>query len=130
MLKKLIVLSLICASTVLTACSGVAPTNIAIPTAIPTQILTAIPALEDMVPADVATNIKNKVSEILGVPVESIQLKSVEQQQWPNGCLGLPEPNEACTDVVTPGWLVVFTANGQEYRFRVDQTGTTIRREP
>jgi len=26
--------------------------------------------------------------------------------------------------------LLVFTADGQEYRFRADQTGTVIRREP
>jgi len=57
-------------------------------------------------------------------------VKSVEKKDWPNSCLGLPEANEACSDVVTPGWLVVFTANGQDYRFRVDQTGTMIRREP
>lgn len=89
-----------------------------------------IPALEDVLPPDAALNIRNQVSEILGVPVESIQLKSVEQTDWPNGCLGLPEPEEDCTEVITPGWLLVFTVDGQEYRFRADQTGIVIRREP
>jgi len=130
MLKKLIVISLICASTVLTACGAVPATETAIPSAVPTEILTAVASLADAVPPDVASNIQNKASEILGVPVESIQFRSVEAQEWPNGCLGLPEPDEACTEVITPGWLVVFVADGQEYRFRVDQTGTVIRREP
>jgi len=89
-----------------------------------------IPALEDVLPPDAALNIRNQVSEILGVPVESIQLKSVEPTDWPNVCLGLPEPEEVCNEVITPGWLLVFTAEGQEYRFRADQTGTVIRREP
>jgi len=89
-----------------------------------------IPALEDVLPPDVALNVRNQVSAILGVPVESIQLESVEQTDWPNGCLGLPEPEEVCTEVITPGWLLAFSADGQEYRFRVDQTGTVIRQEP
>lgn len=131
MLKKWILVSLICASTVLTACSGAVPiTESALPTAIPTEILTAVASLADAVPPDVASNIQNRVSEILGVPVESIQFRSVEAQEWPNGCLGLPGPDEACTEAIVPGWLVVFVVDGQEYRFRVSQTGTEIRREP
>ena len=130
MLKKWIIISLIGISTVLTACGAGPVTEIPIPTTVPTEVLTAVASLADMVPPDVATNIQNKVSEILGVPVESIQFRSVEAQEWPNGCLGLPEPDEACTEAITPGWLVVFVADGQEYRFRVDQTGTVIRREP
>jgi len=120
-MPKILILSLVCASLVLAACgSGGAE-------AVATQV---IPALEDVLPPDAALNIRNQVSEILGVPVESIQLKSVEQTEWPNGCLGLPEPEEVCNEVITPGWLLVFTAEGQEYRFRADQTGTVIRQEP
>jgi hypothetical protein len=131
MLKKWIIISLICVSTVLTACGAPVPvTDLPLPTAIPTEILTAVASLADAVPPDVATNIQNKASEILGVPVESIQFRSVEAQEWPNGCLGLPEADEACTEAIVPGWLVIFVADGQEYRFRVDQTGTVIRREP
>ena len=118
---KILILSLVCASLVLTAC-GAGSTQVAV-----TQV---IPALENVLPQDVALNIRNQVSAILGVPVESIQLESVEQTEWPNGCLGLPEPEEVCTEVITPGWLLVFTADGQEYRFRADQTGTVIRQEP
>ena len=120
-MPKILILSLVCASLVLAAC-GTSGTEIAV-----TQV---IPLLEDVLPPDVALNIRNQVSEILGVPVESIQLKSVEQTEWPNGCLGLPEPEEVCTEVITPGWLLVFHVDGQEVRFRADQTGTVIRREP
>lgn len=123
MSKKLIV-SLVCASLLLAACSA---TGTDIPPVAVTQVL---PVLEDILPPDVALTIRNRVSEILGVPVESIQLQSIEQMDWPDGCLGLPEPDEVCTQVITPGWLLVFNVDGQEYRFRADQTGTVIRREP
>jgi len=118
--KKWIV-SLVCAGLVLAAC-GTTRTDV--------PATQGIPSLEDVLPPDVALNIRNQVSVILGVPVESIQLESIEQMDWPNGCLGLPEPEEDCTEVITPGWLLVFNVDGQDYRFRVDQTGTVIRREP
>ena len=121
MLKKWIV-SLVLTSFVLAGCTG--------GTDVPAVVTQVVPVLEDVLPPDVALNIRNQVSEILGVPVESIQLKTIEPMEWPDGCLGLPEPDEACTQAVTPGWLLVFTADGQEYRFRADQTGTVIRQEP
>ena len=99
-------------------------------TDVPAVVTQVMPALEDVLPPDVALNIRNQVSEILGVPVESIQLESIEQMEWPDGCLGLGGPDESCIQAVTPGWLLVFSADGQEYRFRADQTGTVIRQEP
>ena len=62
--------------------------------------------------------------------MESIQIEKVEKMDWPNSCLGLPEGDEACAEVITPGWLLTFNINGQEYRYRVDETGTVIRQEP
>ena len=134
MLKKSLIAFLICLSIVLAGCGSIPTTT----TAIPTQILTAvpqvetttIPQLETAVPPEVAQAIKNKVSQLIGVAVDTLQVKSIEPKDWPDSCLGLPEANETCTTAVTHGWLVVFAVNGQDYRFRVDQTGTIIRREP
>jgi hypothetical protein len=88
------------------------------------------PALENVIPPDVALNVQNFVSENMGVAPEDIEIKNVEQKDWPDGCLGLPEGDEACVEAITPGWLLTFNINNQEYRYRVDQTGTVIRQEP
>ena len=88
------------------------------------------PALENVLPPDVALNVQNFISESMAVPLESIDITSVEQKDWPNGCLGLPEGDEACVDAITPGWLLTFKIDNQEYKYRVDQTGTVIRQEP
>jgi hypothetical protein len=121
MSKKWIIVLLLWAVFVLGACST-NQTN-----AIATQV---DPALENVLPPDVALNVQNRISETLGVPVESIQIQNVEQMDWPNGCLGLPEGDEACVEAITPGWLLTFNISDQEYRYRVDQTGTVIRQEP
>ena len=96
-------------------------------TAIATQVN---PALEEVLPPDVALNVQNFIRESLAVPLESIEITSVEAKDWPNGCLGLPEGDEACVEAITPGWLLTFNINNQEYKYRVDQTGTVIRQEP
>lgn len=90
----------------------------------------ANPALENALPPDVALTVQNQVSEILGAAPESIQIETVEKREWPDSCLGLPEADEACAEVITPGWLLAFSLDGQEYHFRVDETGTIIRQEP
>jgi hypothetical protein len=118
--KKWIV-ALVCAGLALTAC-GTGRTN-----APATQ---DNPALENVLPPDVALNVQNQISETLGVTMESIQIEKVAQMDWPNSCLGLPNGDEACAEAITPGWLLTFNIDGQEYRYRVDKTGTVIRQEP
>ncbi len=63
----------------------------------------------------------------LSVTVQQVRIKSVEQDQWNNSCLGLGKPNESCMQALTPGWKLGFEVNGQTYEVRTDQTGSTIR---
>ena len=119
--KKWILAVLIWMSLMLAGCGTSSTDNPSTP---------ALPSLEDALPPAVALNIQNHVSEVLGVPVENIQLEKIEQMEWPDSCLGLPEEGEACSQVVTPGWLVGLKVNDQEYRFRVDDSGTIFRQEP
>ena len=114
-------LALTCALFLLSAC-GANQSNTAAP---PSN-----PELENVLPPEVALNVQNWISESLLVPVENIKIKTVEKKDWPDGCLGLPQGDEACTQAVTPGWLLTFVVNDLEYRYRVDETGTVIRQEP
>lgn len=112
---------LVLASILLAACS----LNTAVPATetVPTMIA-------DALPPEVAVEIQNQLSDTLGVPVDQIAIQSVEQREWSDSCLGLGGPEESCAQAITPGWLVVFSIDGTEYRYRVDETGTNIRQEP
>jgi hypothetical protein len=88
------------------------------------------PELQNVLPPEVALNVQNQISQNLAVAVEKIQITKVESKDWPNSCLGLPQGDEVCTEVITSGWLLTFNINGQEYKYRVDKTGTVIRQEP
>lgn len=120
MFKKICIF-LALAGILLTACS----LNIAVPAT------EAVPSLvAETLPPEVAVEIQNRLSETLGVSLDQIQIERVEQRDWPDSCLGLGGPDEACAAVVTPGWLAVFSIDGTEYRYRVENTGTNIRQEP
>lgn len=123
MIKKILILSAL-AGILLSGCT----LNSAIPATevVPTVVAEALDAL----PPEVAVQLQNRASEALGVPVDQIQIETVEQREWTDSCLGLGGANESCAQVITPGWLVVFNVSGTEYRFRVDETGTNIRQEP
>jgi len=88
------------------------------------------PDLENVLPPDVALNVQNQISQNLGVAVANIKITNVEKMDWPNGCLGLPQGDEVCTEAITPGWLLTFNIDGKESKYRVDKTGTIIRQEP
>lgn len=118
MKSKLWICVLVMFGLFLAACGGQVPTT------------EEVPSVEDILPPQVAAEILNQVSETLGVSIEDIQINSVEQQTWSDSCLGLGGPEESCAAVETPGWLVVYTINGEEFRYRADQTGSVIRQEP
>ncbi|PIR89505.1 MAG: hypothetical protein COU07_01225 [Candidatus Harrisonbacteria bacterium CG10_big_fil_rev_8_21_14_0_10_40_38] len=64
----------------------------------------------------------------LSVRVEDIEVVSVSERTWPDGCLGLPEEGEMCTAVLTPGYAVAFSYAGRTYLYRTDVDGNIIRK--
>ncbi len=84
-------------------------------------------ALREVLPPEVLLNIQSKLSKRLGIAAESIQIIKVEKMDWSNACLDLPQAEEMCAEVITSGWLLTFSINGQEYRYRTDLAGTVLR---
>jgi hypothetical protein len=66
----------------------------------------------------------------LGVPLDSIEIHTLEAVTWPDACLGAAGADELCAQVLTPGYGGVLTANGQSYEFRLDQSGENVRLIP
>jgi hypothetical protein len=62
----------------------------------------------------------------LGMPSAEIDVERAEGQDWRNGCLECPQPDEPCTDNVVPGYLVVLAGAGQRLLYHTDR-GETVR---
>jgi hypothetical protein len=67
------------------------------------------------------------LADQLGVAPDTITVVSAEQTEFSDGCLGLGGPDESCLQAITPGWIVILSANGQEYEVHTDETGVNVR---
>lgn len=86
------------------------------------------PALDEPYPPAVLAAIR-AASEATGAIPQDIQVISYESQEWPNSCLGLPEPDEMCAEAIVPGWIVRLNVGGAQVVFRVDDVGAVLRQE-
>lgn len=84
---------------------------------------------EEDLPAAVQA-VLEQVSQQTGVDVQNIEIVTVDQVDWPDACLGLPEGDEACAQVVTPGFRVELQVDDQTFEFRTDESGSIIRQAP
>lgn len=78
-------------------------------------------------PTNLVPNAQKQLANALNIAESEIQILSVQQDQWPNACLGLAQTGETCAQVVTPGWKVIVDVAGQQYEIRANQDGSVIR---
>jgi len=59
------------------------------------------------------------IGALLGLPAASVRVIHLEPRTWPDGCLGLAEPGQVCTQALIDGWLAIARLpDGAEVRFR------------
>ena len=59
----------------------------------------------------------------LGVEPDAVKLISVEEVQWPDGCLGVKRPGVMCTQEIVDGFRIVLEASGTRYDYHTDAMG-------
>jgi hypothetical protein len=102
------------------------PTNAVYPppTEVPSNVVpTPTHPPVDLTPAQLAA--VQAVSKKYNLPVDQIHIANTEAVTWPNGCLGVVLPGVMCTDVVTQGFRIMLTANGQQFEIHTNQDGTS-----
>jgi hypothetical protein len=70
------------------------------------------------------------VSEsISSTPVSDLQILEAKPQDWSNGCLGLAQVDEICTQAIVSGWHVIVSDGKSTWTYRTDNSGREIRLE-
>ena len=72
----------------------------------------------------------NDLSQQENIPQEQVEVKLVVAQDWPDSCLGVARPEEMCLSVITPGYSITFVAEGVEYVYHTNESGSSMRRPP
>ncbi|MBP6016509.1 MAG: hypothetical protein KA586_07295 [Candidatus Promineofilum sp.] len=68
-----------------------------------------------------------RLAQELGMTEDEIEFVSAEATEFTDSCLGLGQLNESCLQAMTPGWLIMLSAGGQEYEVHTDLTGEQVR---
>ena len=66
------------------------------------------------------------LSKQTGIPADQITVTSVEPMDWPDTSLGCPQEGMMYAQVITPGYLIILAAQGQQYEYHTDQQGTNV----
>jgi hypothetical protein len=134
------ILLTVTAAVVLAACSptsvtgpATTPTVASEPEATPTEMPAAsptaetadAPASETETPAP-AQSARQALAQQLQAEAADIAIVSVEPVEWPDSCLGVQTQGVMCAQVITPGYRVVLEAEGEQYVFHTDETGSSV----
>jgi hypothetical protein len=82
---------------------------------------------EDSPPAELVEDLKSVVSSKTGLPSYEVIFVSSEAVEWPDACLGVSTPEEACAQMITPGYRITLTTLTQEFVFHTDRSGREFR---
>ena len=124
-------LSLGLVAVLLAACGSATPvTPTSRPTDSPTSRHTATPSPTSSAPNALPDAVKAALAKQLGVAPDALDVPFVEKADWPDACLGLPAANEACAQIITPGYGGSVKADGRHYEFRADENGRIVRLIP
>ncbi|BAZ49131.1 hypothetical protein NIES4103_17420 [Nostoc sp. NIES-4103] len=78
-------------------------------------------------PASVAKAVLQDLARTEQVPITELKIVDYSQKTWRNGCLGLPQPNEFCTQALVPGWQVVVSNGRRKWTYHTNSNGRSLR---
>lgn len=82
--------------------------------------------VQNVLPA-FAADLRAALAKSLQMPAYKIKLDRGEKVDWPDSCLGVQDREMACAQVITPGYKLVYLADGQEVEVHTNADGTQWR---
>jgi hypothetical protein len=77
-------------------------------------------------PPVAAMNARQALADELGVPASDITFEEIEQVDWPDGCLGIHQPDMMCTQAIVPGYKVILEVDDQRYEYHTNLDGSYV----
>ena len=65
---------------------------------------------------------KEDLAHRLSIPTTQINVLDTRDVTWSNSSLGCPQPGMVYADVITPGYLLLLNANGQDYEYHAGKS--------
>lgn len=71
----------------------------------------------------VITAVLEDASQRSGLPTSAFQEITAERKTWSDGCLGVHEPGQACTQALVPGWRITLSHDSQTWIYHTSTDG-------
>lgn len=87
------------------------------------------PAADFKYPAEASAAVqaaKSDLTKTNSISQQGIIVVNVQKNNWPSVALGCPKPGIAYTTAFMPGYLVLLSANGQNYEYHTDDQGRSV----
>ncbi|AFZ00513.1 hypothetical protein [Calothrix sp. PCC 6303] len=78
-------------------------------------------------PQSVKNAVFKAATKHLGILPTNVDIIQSESQSWSDGCLGLGDINEICSQAIVPGWRVVVGSQEEALVYHVNGTGSVLR---
>lgn len=85
------------------------------------------PDAADRLPRRVANRVIRDLASRTGIPMNQLSITHYNRETWQDSCLGLGGIAELCAQMVVPGWEIEVTDGTQNWIYRTDEQGDTIR---
>lgn len=72
------------------------------------------------------TAAKADLAQQTGISVDEIKLVSMEAVEWSDASLGCPQEGFMYAQVITPGYLMILEAQGEQYEYHTDTTTNVV----
>lgn len=83
----------------------------------------------DRLPPKVVKAVIADLTKQQNLPPEKLEVTQYSRESWSDGCLGLPQPEEICSQAIVEGWRVVVSDGSQKWVYRTDNSGRNVRLE-
>lgn len=80
-------------------------------------------------PRSVVRRVKQEIAQNYNIPPRNLTIVHFSRETWTDGCLGLGGPAESCLAAMVEGWRVEVSNGQQNWVYRTDLTGQTVRPE-
>ncbi|MBE9015080.1 hypothetical protein IQ272_02710 [Chroococcidiopsidales cyanobacterium LEGE 13417] len=99
--------------------------------AAPSQIAENVDAnsQSDRLPPKVVQAVIADISQQQDISPEKLKVTKYSRESWSDGCLGLPQSEEICSQAIVEGWRVVVSDGSQKWVYRTDNSGRNVRLE-
>lgn len=85
---------------------------------------------DQQLPPHLAEAVIADLSQKTKVPNSQLQITQANPQTWSDGCLGLAQSDEFCTQILVEGWRIILSDGQKSWTYRTDGSGNILRLEP